>query len=593
MNSGYLNVSRWRYRLIEMIFFGVALVIVGQAFRLHIDPVLQKMRVDSEIFEVEQQTVYPPRGLIFDRWGNVLASNKKIYEVGADLRYVSDQETIAQTLAAYAGSNYSDVIAALNPEKNDSGVEPVYAVLDNFLTEEEMTAITAKVDEYANMKRGKGQITPNLNGLYFVPRLMRVYPEQDLASNIIGFVNYNGESFFGIEENYQDLLAGNPLQISVPLDPNRVAEIPEIPEGASLVLTIDREIQAAMEDVLDDALQETGADDGTILVTNPETGEILAMAVTPRMDLNKFTEFQNIFTENKPYNKGASQAYEPGSVFKVLTMAAALDSGAVNPGTTFMDTGIFEIGGIYIRNWNSGAWGYQDMQGCMQHSLNVCLAWIASQVGPERYYDYMNAFGFGQMTGLDLAGEASGRLKMPGDSDWYDADLGTNSFGQGVAATPVQMAMAISSVANDGKMMAPHIMKSVIQNGRQYNTQPQVVGTPISAETARTLTDMLAASLVNESSDALVEGYSVAGKTGTAEIPTPMGYTSSETNASFVGWGPVDDPKFLVYVWLERPETSPWGSVVASPVFREAVERLVVLLNLPPDNVRHELRGQQ
>src|SRR5690606_31981167 len=122
------------------------------------------------------------------------------------------------------------------------------------------------------------------------------------------------------------------------------------------VLTIDREIQAAMEDVLDNALQETGADDGTILVTNPETGEILAMAVTPRMDLNNFSEFQNIFTDNTPYNKGASQAYEPGSVFKVLTMAAALDSGAVTPETTFMDTGIFEIGGIYIRNWNSGAW---------------------------------------------------------------------------------------------------------------------------------------------------------------------------------------------------------------------------------------------
>lgn len=593
MNSGFTNVSRWRFRLLEMIFLGVALVIIGQAFRLHLDPVLQKMRVDTANYEVELQTVFPSRGLIYDRWGNVLASNKKVYEVGADLRYVTDKETIAQTLAAYAGSNYSQVIAALNPEKNANGEEQVYVVLDSFLTEEEVAAITAKVDEYASMSRKKGQITPNLNGLYFIPRLMRVYPEKDLASNIIGFVTYNGDSYFGVEENYQDLLAGDPIQITVPLNPNRVAEVPEIPEGASIVLTIDREIQAAMEEVLDDALKETGAENGTILVVNPETGEILANAVTPRMDLNKYIEFPDIFTDNTPFNKGASQAYEPGSVFKVLTMAAGLDSGAVTPGTTFVDTGIFEIGGIYVRNWNSGAWGLQDMQGCMQYSLNVCLAWVASEIKPERFYEYMRAFGFGQMTGVDLAGEASGRLKMPGDGDWYDADLGTNSFGQGISVTPVQMAMAISAIANDGKMMAPHVMKSVIQNGRQYNTQPQVVGTPISAETARTLTDMLAASLVNESSDALVEGYSVAGKTGTAEIPTPLGYTSSETNASFVGWGPVDDPKFLVYVWLERPEISPWGSVVAAPVFRKAVERLVVLLDLPPDNVRQELRGSQ
>jgi cell division protein FtsI/penicillin-binding protein 2 len=154
------------------------------------------------------------------------------------------------------------------------------------------------------------------------------------------------------------------------------------------------------------------------------------------------------------------------------------------------------------------------------------------------------------------------------------------------------MAAAISAAANEGRMMQPHIVRSIINKGYQTNIEPRVAGIVARPETARTLSEMLAQSLEIESSDALVEGYRVAGKTGTAEIPTPLGYTSNETNASFVGWGPVDDPQFLVYVWLEKPSASPWGSVVAAPVFREAVEQLVVLMNIPPDNVRHQLYGQ-
>jgi len=158
-----------------------------------------------------------------------------------------------------------------------------------------------------------------------------------------------------------------------------------------------------------------------------------------------------------------------------------------------------------------------------------------------------------------------------------------------VAATPLQMAAAISALANDGKIMAPHIVKSIINKGHQYDIEPRVVSIPIKQETADTLTELLARSLEEEASDALIEGYRVAGKTGTAEIPTAYGYSSSATNASFVGWGPVDDPRFLVYIWLEKPTSSPWGSIVASPVFRQAVERLVVLMDIPPDRVRRVL----
>jgi cell division protein FtsI/penicillin-binding protein 2 len=225
----------------------------------------------------------------------------------------------------------------------------------------------------------------------------------------------------------------------------------------------------------------------------------------------------------------------------------------------------------------------------MQHSLNVCLAWVATETGASTFYEYMRNFGLGRLSGVELAGEVPGRLKLPGDNDWYTADLGTNAFGQGVTATPVQLAMAISAVANDGNMMVPHVVQSVIYENHQYAVAPQVAGTPISAETAHSLTNMLAVSLEEEASSALVDGYRVAGKTGTAEIAGPGGYTSDLTNASFVGWGPVDDPQFLVYIWLQKPTSSPWGSVVAAPVFSEVVNRLVVLMDIPPDGIRQAM----
>jgi len=211
-------------------------------------------------------------------------------------------------------------------------------------------------------------------------------------------------------------------------------------------------------------------------------------------------------------------------------------------------------------------------------------------MGAPTFYEYLNRFNIGHRTNIDLAGEEVYPLSEPNDPMWYTVNLATNSFGQGVAVTPVQMIMAASAIANDGKMVAPHVLQAYIQNGQQFNTSPQIVGSPISAETAHTESNMLADSLEEESSDALVEGYRVAGKTGTAEIAVNGQYSSNATNASFVGWGPVDDPRFIVYVWLEKPKSSIWGSVVAAPVFRDVVEELVVLMNIPPDDQRISLQ---
>jgi cell division protein FtsI/penicillin-binding protein 2 len=579
----------WRYNLVGMLFGFVGLLIGAQILRIQLSSQAHIFREQGDIYAGEWRTVKPARGLIYDRWGKLLAGNQTVYEVGVELKDVRNPETIAFTLMGVLQADYDRVYAAASRQYSTDPENPaVYAVLANNVTEEQKQRIESMAREMAFQPSGKDQNPPSLRGLVFRPTLKRSYPEKEVASNILGFVNEEGVGF-GVEAKFNDLLAGTVQKIWVPLDPNRVEEIPEIPSGASLVLTIDREIQAYMEKLLDESIAETGSSAGVIVVADPKTGEILAMANTPRMDLNNYGEYAKVFPGSTPFNKSASQSYETGSVFKVLTMAAALDSGAVTPDTVFLDTGVYEIGGIYIRNWNSGAWGPQDMTGCMRHSLNVCLAWVASELTPSRFYSYMQAFGFGRLTGIEIAGEDPGRLKVPGDQDWYDADLATNSFGQGLSSTTVQMVMAISSIANDGKMMAPHLVRSLVNNGRQYNTSPQVVGVPISAETARTLTEMLAVSLETESSVALVDGYRLAGKTGTAEIPTQYGYTSNMTNASFVGWGPVDDPRFLVYVWLEKPTTSPWGSVVAAPVFRQAVERLVILMNIPPDHIREQL----
>lgn len=580
----------WRYSFVGVMLAVLPFFIFLQVVRIQIDPkLLENVRAKIEISQHAQHMIVPARGQLYDRRGNLLAGNRTVYEVGVELRDVVNAQTIAQTVSAILGVDYQDALARASLKSSENAV---YSVLVDNVPQEEIDKLAVVKEQMdALYAKTKGENVPSLIGLVYYPHLGRIYPERSLASNVLGFVSRERKGYFGIEERFDGLLSGTSKTILVPLDPNRAEDLPKVPDGASLVLTIDREIQRAMEEIIDRAVAGSGSDSGTLVVVDPRTGEVLALATTPRMDLNEFWKYSQVFPKDTPFNRAVSQAYEPGSVFKVLTMATGLDVGAVTPDTVFVDTGAIEIGGTVIYNWNQGAWGPQDMTGCLQHSLNVCLAWINTQTGANNFYRYMQSFGIGHVTGIDLAGEASGRLKMPGDNDWYAADLGTNAFGQGVAATPIQMAVAISAVANKGVMMAPQIVNSVISEGYQHQIERRVIGVPLKPETAKTLTHMLARSLEVESSDALVTGYRVAGKTGTAEVPTPFGYTSNATNASFVGWGPVDSPRFLVYVWLEKPTTSPWGSVVAAPVFREAVESLVVLLNLPPDDVRRQLNS--
>ena len=555
-----------------------ALAVIAQIIRIQTSEQAKVFLSQGDRYAGEFQMFYPERGEIYDRNGHLLAGNRTVYEVGVSLSEMEDPGAMASVLSTNLGLSYEEIYKKLTeaPETWEYVVVQDYVAVDAM---EKLKGLVAQLDDADD---------PRLSGLAFKPHLQRSYPESALASNVLGFVTRDGRGYFGIEEKYNDLLAGNPVQVWVPRDPNKASEIPKVPNGTTLVLTLNRDLQAKVESILDEALVDYGAKNGTIIVMNPRNGEILAMAATPRMDLNNYGNYFTLYDDGSQYNRSIGMSYEPGSVLKILTMAAALDAGTIRPETTFIDTGAIEVGGIIIQNWNRDSWGEQNMVGCLQHSLNVCLAWISSQMGTQAFYGYMERFGLGHPTGVDLSGEATGRLKVPGDGDWYPVDLGTNAFGQGIAVTPLQMLMAASAIANEGKMATPHVLYSMLRDGHQYNVPSQYAGSPISAATARTLNEMLAISLEEESSLALLPGYRLAGKTGTAQIPTDYGYDAFHTNTSFVGWGPVDDPQFMVYVWLESPSTSIWASETASPVFARVAEQTVILLNIPPDVVRSQ-----
>jgi len=581
-----------RYIILMVVCAILGVGIVFQMVRINYSSSAQELIDKSANYQGFEETIYPPRGTIYDRNGHVLATNQIAYEVGIDLKFVSDPESIAFSAASLLELDYADVFSQASTLQNGED-EYRYFVLASYVDEETVNELQALKESYSERRQEQGTSTPSLSGLVWTGMEQRSYPEGKLASNVLGFYNYfsreTAQGVYGIEETYNRLLTGQPESIFMPNDPYQVEALPDIDNGASLVLTIDRDIQAMIEKELADAIEWSGAEGGTIIVYDPENGDILGMASTPTFDPNEYWTYKETFPNPTPYNRAIGDAYEPGSVFKVITMAAALDAGVVEPSTTYEDTyGVYWVENTWpIYNWDGGAWGEQDMVGCMQHSLNVCLAHIAVDLlGEEEFYKYIQAFGFGRSTGIDLAGEANYPLRLPDNNQWVVVDLATNSFGQGIAVTPIQMVMAVGAIANDGQMMVPHLVRSVVDNGQQYDVASQVMGNPISAETAQTLTSMLTTTMEEEASQALVAGYSLAGKTGTAEIPTELGYTSTETNTSFVGWGPSDDPQFVVYVWLEKPSISKWGSEVAAPIFSDVVEKLVVLMKIPPDSVR-------
>ena len=604
------NTYNWRFITIAVLFSLYGLAIIVQMVRIQLT--VNGGDLPSPSLLGQWETAASRRGLILDRNGHLLVGNQTVYAVDVNFSdfYQSGEIEEVKMLADLAievfGINNQYLLDFMRQEPRPLTKN---ITVERFANQEDLLNFLALVENYyAGIPRElvDGEPTEEIEisleerieiidcshliRVSCTPHLIRSYPEKKLASNIIGFVMRDTkEGQLGIEEKYDSTLFGNDRTLWALWDPHKADQAPDPDDGANIILTIDSVLQADVENILDKTIKKTGAVAGTVIVMNPQNGEILAMASSPRADINQYwsDEYLDIINNHENVFNYAIRSYEPGSVVKVLTMAAAIDAGVVEPDTEFIDEGEIEIGGVTIKNWNGKAWGPQNMTSCMQNSLNVCLAWVATELESEQFYNYFQDFGFGQMTGIELSGEAPGLVKSYWSPDYTRSELGTNAFGQGIEITPIQMVKAISAIANHGEMVAPRIVHSIVDDGYRYTPPKTVVGHPVSAETAQTLTDMLQESLQNESSLALVPGYSLAGKTGTAEIYVPgQGYKSTATDTSFVGWGPTDDPQFLIYVWISKPSASIWGSEIAAPVFRKVVEKVVIHLGIPPDAVR-------
>ena len=332
-----------RYLIISAVFVIVAIGIIIQMVRIQNLPGTEIILAQSESYAGVTQTVYPDRGTIYDRWGHLLAGNETTYEIGMDLFQISDPETIATVCASVLGLDYSTVLSSARTEPGENDL--YYIVIDDFVSFEKVEQLSILKTQYAEMPSKRNFINPSLSGLTWSVHTKRSYPEGKLASNLLGFYGFldrlGGRGFFGIEETYNDMLSGTPQKIYKAYDPQLVEAMPEIPAGSSLILTIDREIQSMTETVLDEAVDWSGAEAGTIIVYDPEDGSILAMATTPRLDPNEYWNYNEVFPNPTPFNRAVSKSYEPGSVFKVITMASALRCWCCNPNHSLLRSRIY------------------------------------------------------------------------------------------------------------------------------------------------------------------------------------------------------------------------------------------------------------
>jgi cell division protein FtsI/penicillin-binding protein 2 len=568
-----------RLRLITSLLVAILLPIVGQLIRLQ---VLEHARFADEVEKLvhrEYKLPDPPTGCVRDRKGYLLVGNQPVYEVGIEVAFITDTLHTARQLAPVLERPVEELREQLTLTREEKQQGVIWRPLKKEVSLETKAQLEAL----------------DLPGLTLAPQWERNYPEGSLAAHVLGFVNQSGIGT-GVQAYHQRFLRGETVTkeglVSGMADPfpNELANDLSVPyAGTDLSLTLDRTVQAYVEGQLDKAILEYNAEGGTILVMNPRTGAVLAMASRPTYEPWRYPEYAAQGEEAIFQNPAISHAYEPGSTFKLVTVAAALDSGRADLDWTYKDEGSLEYGGITVRNWSRAAYGTQDIADILAHSLNVGVAELTTRVlGAERFYEYVRAFGFGQPTGVDLTAEASGMVHMPSDWDWRDSYLASNAYGQGIAVTPLQLVMAVGALANDGVMMQPYIVaERRYADGRVVPIPPRTVGQPITAETAHLVSGLMEDAVEREIPQAKVSGYRIAGKTGTAQIPVPGAgaYDSEHVIASFVGFGPLPDPKLLILVKLDRPDVEPnrrWGSYTAAPVFQETASRLFTLLGIPP-----------
>lgn len=552
-----------RRRLMVLVFVQALIIflIAGQLVRLQLFDHARLIAI-AEQDHLRDQVLVAPRGEIWDRHHNLLVGNTTRYQVSSDPGSLPDVNTAIELLAPALRIAPGELRARLA-----------------------QASTNVMLDTELSMATGLAVKKLDLWGIYAVPYWRRSYPEGQLAAHVLGFVNAEGTGYYGVEGYYDASLRGQQASFPIVVDvwsgvsPFDFHQVNSPRPGVDLVLTIDRTIQALSEAELERALAETGAQGGTIIVLDPRSGEVLAMANRPTFVPDDYPH-----TPAEQFiNPASSVPYEPGSVFKIVTVGTALQAGVVQPDTLYNDTACLEVGGRVLCNWDRQGHGTSTIVDLLAYSSNVGAAMLATRMGTQTFYRGLQAFGIGTPTGIDLHGEARGSLRVPGDLDWHESDLGTHAFGQGLSVTPIQMIAAVAAVANDGTLMRPHVVAHMIEGGQVNSARPSVLGQPLSPQVARTLTEMLAQAVEREVPLARVPGYRIAGKTGTAQIPIPGGYDDPWTIASFVGYGPVRDPQLAILVKLDRPTISPYGSTTAAPVFQRLAARLFVMLGIPPD----------
>lgn len=501
------------------------------------------------------------RGEIFLRDNVGLALNQKFDLVFAVPVEIENLEEAVSKLALILGINEDLVSERL--QRNTS-----YEVLKRKLSQQESEALKAI----------------ELSGIYLGHETGRYYPFASLASQTLGFLGGDGQGQYGLEGFYEDILQGQDNIVEKEKGPGGYFinnfERP-LERGSDIILTLDHNIQVMAEKLLNDAKDSLDIETGEIIVVNPGTGEIIALANSPGFDVNQYRQVGNLEIFK---NSSLQKLFEPGSVFKPITMAAALDQGKITPQTTYFDTGSVEIGSYVIGNYDKRVWGEKTMTEVLEKSINTGAVFAQRQLGPDLFLEYIDRFGFFSPTGIDLQGEVFSQNRE--FRKGYEINFATASFGQGIEVTSLQLVRAFSAIANGGKLIKPFIVQKVVKPDSVIEKEPEIQNHQILSDSAASQVALMMVGAVEKGSSgrAKIPGYHIAGKTGTAQIPyeDKRGYEPDRTIQSFVGFAPALNPQFLILVKLYNPKarTAEYSAV---PIFRELAKYIIDYWQIPPD----------
>jgi cell division protein FtsI/penicillin-binding protein 2 len=504
------------------------------------------------------------RGVVRDRSGAMLATTVELRSLYAIPKRIPDarKPDVAAKLAPLLGTTSDAVLKALS-----GNAEWMY--LKRRLPEE-----TARAIEMLD-----------ITGLGFETEPKRLYPNDAIGAHVLGFVNDDGVGQYGVEGRYDPVLRGRPGRLVVERDPKdrelavglRTARPPV--NGSDLTLTIDLVVQTAVERELRAAIAKERATGGSVVLLDPKDCAVVALASYPTYDPAAVATAD----PQALMDRAVSWTFEPGSTMKAITIAAAIDQHVITPNTTYEDRGYAVIGGRRLNNAQGKAYGTSTITQILEHSANAGAVFVAQKLGAEQLRAYLQAFGFGRPTGVDLAGEAAGDMRPL--AEWYPVDLGTVAFGQGIAVTPLQLAAAYAAIANGGTLCRPYVVAARRDADGEHRTAPVAVRRPITPETAATLRAMLTSTVDNGIAKlASLAQYSVAGKTGTAQIPGDDGrYVDDAYISSFAGFMPANDPRFVAVIVLERPESRLLGTVTAMNMFRNIAQDALRSARVQPD----------